>query len=193
MKKTIRRSAVVWLFCLTGTVGAAVELDFAKPDIEYKATRILEAAEGTMRQKFFYELERNRTEMEMGGQQVATITREDLGVIWMILGNNMYMETSMTDIDKYAENTEGSPDAMEVVEYSKLGEETIDGYETTKYKVITRDADGDQMTGFFWLTQQRQFFRADETIGVARRTTGRNRCCARGEQGPCKGWSKKGS
>jgi hypothetical protein len=155
MIRIITSAAAMWLLCATGSASAAVELDFAKPDIEYQATRILEAPQGTMRQKFYYELEKNRTEMDMGGQQVATITREDLGVIWMVLGNNMYMETSMADIEKYAENTEGSPDAMEVVEYSKLGEETIDGYKTTKYKVITRDPDGDQMTGFFWLTEEK--------------------------------------
>jgi len=154
MVRIINGVAVGCLLCVAGAAGAAVELDFAKPDIEYKATRILEAPQGTMRQKFFYEQERNRTEMDMGEQQVATITREDLGLIWMILGNNMYMETSMSDIEQYAEKTEGSPDAMEVVEYSKLGEETIDGYKTTKYKVITRDPDGDQMTGFFWLTEE---------------------------------------
>ena len=154
MFKLIKTAAALCLFCSAGTAGAAVELDFAKPDIEYKATRIMEAPQGTMRQKFFYELEKNRTEMNMGEQPVVTITREDLGVIWMIIGNSMYMETSMTDIEKYAEKTEGSPDAMEIVEYSKLGEETIDGYKTTKYKVITRDPDGDQMTGFFWLTDE---------------------------------------
>jgi hypothetical protein len=147
--------AVCGLFCLSIVAHAAVELDFAKPDIEYKATRIIEAPQGSMRQKFFYDQQRNRTEMDAQGQQVATITREDLGVIWVILGDtNMYMETSMTDIEKYAEHTEGSPDAMEVVEYSKLGEETIDGHKTTKYKVVTRDADGDQMDGFFWLTEE---------------------------------------
>jgi hypothetical protein len=154
MVRIIRSVALAWLLCVAGSAGAAVELDFARPDIEYKANRIMEMPQATMRQKFFYELERTRAEMDMGGQQTVTITREDLGVIWIIIGTNMYMETSMTDIEKYAENTEGSPDAMEVVEYSKLGEETIDGYKTTKYKVITRDPDGDQMTGFFWLTEE---------------------------------------
>ena len=153
MLRPIIGIALAGMFGIGGTAGAAVELDFAKPDIEYQAIRIMEAPQGTMRQKFYYELERNRTEMDIEGQQIATITREDLGVIWVLLGsNNMYMETSMADIENYAEKTEGSPDAMEVVEYSKLGEETIDGYQTTKYKVITRDPDGDQMTGFFWLT-----------------------------------------
>ncbi|MGI9263512.1 MAG: DUF4412 domain-containing protein, partial [Gammaproteobacteria bacterium] len=152
MLRFIISIAAMAMLGITGSAGAAVELDFAKPDIEYQAIRIMETPQGTLRQKFYYELQRNRTDMDMEGQQIVTITREDLGVVWVILGTNMYMETSMADIENYAEKTEGSPDAMEVVEYSKLGEETIDGYKTTKYKVITRDPDGDQMTGFFWLT-----------------------------------------
>ena len=117
------------LIALYGKLGNGVEFF---PDTEpNRAIVDIEAPQGTMRQKFYYEQERNRTEMDAQGQQVATITREDLGVIWVILGDtNMYMETSMTDIEKYAEHTEGSPDAMEVVEYSKLGEETIDGHKT---------------------------------------------------------------
>jgi hypothetical protein len=143
------------LILVAGAGQARVEVDFAKPDVSYSATRILEAEQGSFRQQFHYVKDKTRSEMEASGQTIVTITRDDLGVVWMIMGPSMYMETSMADVESYGQSTEGSPDAMEVVEYTEVGPETIDGYDTTKYRVRAEDADGDEILGHFWVTEER--------------------------------------
>lgn len=150
------RGILTTVACAATTVASArVEVDFAKPDVSYSAVRIMEADQGTIRQRFYYAPDRTRSEMDAGGQPIATITRDDLGVIWVLTGTSMYLETSMQNIEAYAENTEGSPDAMEVVEYTEIGPERVDGYDTTKYRVKAEDPDGDEILGHFWVTEER--------------------------------------
>lgn len=134
---------------------ASIEVDFAKPDVSYSAVRIMESEQGTFRQRFYYVPDKTRSEMDASGETIATITREDLGKIWVVMSSSMYLETSMADIEAYGESTEGSPDAMEVVEYTEVGPERIDGYDTTKYRVRAEDADGDEVLGHFWVTGER--------------------------------------
>jgi hypothetical protein len=138
------------------TAGTArVEVDFAKPDVSYSATRVMQIEQGTYRQRFHYVPQKTRSEMTTGGRDVVTITRDDLSVIWVFIDPNTYLETSMDDPETYGDRTAGSPDAMEVTEYTEVGRETVNGFETTKYRVRAEDADGDEMLGHFWVTDER--------------------------------------
>jgi hypothetical protein len=156
INRMLRCGLTLALLMTAGVAAARVEVDFAKPDVSYSAVRVMEAEQGTLRQRFFYAPDKTRSEMDAGGDKVVTITRDDLGVIWVVMGSAaMYVETSMTDIEAYAKSTEGSPDAMEVVEYSEIGRERKDGYDTTKYRVRAEDPDGDEVLGYFWVTDER--------------------------------------
>ena len=42
---------------------------------------------------------------------------------------------------------------MEVLEYSEVGTETIDGFKTRKFKARFRDQQGNEGEGFFWFTK----------------------------------------
>jgi hypothetical protein len=150
-------TGVVALFVAgaTSSAWASVEVDFAKPDVSYSAVRVMETEQHKLNQRFYYVPDKTRSEMDASGESVVTITRDDLGVIWVVMGQSMYLETSMSDIEAYADSTEGSPDAMEVVEYTELGRERMDGYDTTKYRVRAEDPDGDEVTGHFWVTDER--------------------------------------
>ncbi len=152
--RALRGALPAVLLATAGAATASIEVDFAKPDVSYSAVRVLESEQGSFRQRFHYAPDMTRSEMNAGGDTVATITRDDLGVIWVLMGSSMYMETSMNDIEAYAENTEGSPDAMEVVEYTEVGRERVDGYDTTKFRVRAEDADGDELLGYYWVTDE---------------------------------------
>jgi len=144
------------IFLAFPTVGTArIEVDFAKPDVSYSATRVMQVEQGTYRQRFHYVPQKTRSEMTTGGRDVVTITRDDLSVIWVFIDPTTYLETSMDDLEAYGDRTAGSPDAMEVTEYTEVGRETMNGLETTKYRVRAEDADGDEMIGHFWVTDER--------------------------------------
>lgn len=145
-------SLLVWS---PSVVSAAVEIDFQKPDVSYSGTRIMTAEQGEVRHKFYYAPQKTRSEMDQEGMSFVTITREDLGVIWMILGEGMYMESSMDDLESYGQGVQDSTDTMEVVEFVEIGDEDVDGYDTTKYRVVARDKRGEQMTGHYWITEER--------------------------------------
>lgn len=155
---TAARVAIVMgpLALLPAVVPAAIQIEFNKPEVSYSATRVMTSDQYTQefRQKFFYVPEKTRSEMSQEGMAMATITRDDLGVIWTVL-QGMYMESSMDDLDSYSQGAPASPDTMQVVEFAELGDDDVDGYDTTKYRVVARDKKGEEMTGFYWVTAER--------------------------------------
>jgi hypothetical protein len=61
----------------------------------------------------------------------------------------MYMEMAMN-----ASNTSGM-DAFDIVEQAEVGQETINGFKTTKSKVVAVKKDGSgKFGGFFWTTKE---------------------------------------
>jgi hypothetical protein len=80
---------------------------------------------------------------------MAIILRQDLGVAWTLLPNNMYMEVA---IDEVEQEGPSAPSAEGIVEYKKLGTEVVNGWPTTRYHVLTRQ-DGEQVEGYFWITE----------------------------------------
>ena len=65
--------------------------------------------------------------------------------MWQLMGN-MYMEMPMDQLE--------SPDLNSMdVEQSVVGEETVNGVQTTKYKMIATKKDGSKFGGFFWTTK----------------------------------------
>ncbi|OHE20705.1 MAG: hypothetical protein A2X95_02855 [Syntrophobacterales bacterium GWF2_56_9] len=84
--------------------------------------------------------------MEMGGAGGhVTIIRKDKKVMWQLMGN-MYMEMSLDRPDSQ------DPDTMDV-QQTAMGDETVNGVKTTKYKVIATKKDGSKFGGFFWTTK----------------------------------------
>jgi hypothetical protein len=103
-----------------------------------------ETEEVTATTRISYKPGKVRDDIDMGGQKMAMIRRFDLNKFWMIMGQGMYM-----DIDP----DEGSDQAPQyrLISRERLGRETINGIETTKYKSVYETKDG-KFGGFTWFT-----------------------------------------
>jgi hypothetical protein len=116
--------------------------------VDYSADSTMETEGGmTMKSRIYHTLDKDR--MEMGGADgMTSIIRKDKKVIWQLMGD-MCMEMPMD-----ASNSPGT-DAFDIVEQTDVGQETINGYKTTKSKVVAVKKDGSgKFGGFFWTTKE---------------------------------------
>lgn len=116
-----------------------------EPKVDYSADSTMETEGGmTMKSRVYHSPGKQRMEMGGAGGNV-TIIRRDKKVMWQLMGN-MYMEMSMDQLE--------SPDLTSMdVEQSVVGDETVNGVQTTKYKMIATKKDGSKFGGFFWTTK----------------------------------------
>jgi hypothetical protein len=144
--KLLRSAAVLTCVMLVPlTVSAAPQPD---KQVDYSADSTMETEGGmTMKGRIYHTVDKER--VEMGGSDGMTmITRRDKKVVWQLMGN-MYMEMAMN-----ASNTSGM-DAFDIVEQAEVGQETINGFKTTKSKVVAVKKDGSgKFGGFFWTTKE---------------------------------------
>ena len=135
-----------------GVVVSMVLMPFAvsaaslpEPKVDYSADSTMETEGGmTMKSRTYYSPGKQRMEMGGAGGNV-TIIRRDKKVMWQLMGN-MYMEMSMDQLE--------SPDLNSMdVEQTVVGDETVNGVKTTKYKMIATKKDGSKFGGFFWTTK----------------------------------------
>ena len=135
-----------------GVVVSMVLMPFAvsaaslpEPKVDYSADSTMETEGGmTMKSRVYHSPGKQR--MEMGGADGnVTIIRRDKKVTWQLMGN-MYMEMPMDQLE--------SPDLNSMdVEQTVVGNETVNGVQTTKYKMIATKKDGSKFGGFFWTTK----------------------------------------
>lgn len=128
-------------------------------DVAYEGTRIMSAGGNSMSSKFHYAPPgKHRQEMEQSGMSIVTIVREDKGVIWSLLGGGMYIEMAFGEQSEDGDplkNPQGVtlPEGTEVLEFEELGEETVNGFDTTKYRVVMV-SDGQEAEGLYWMTEE---------------------------------------
>ncbi len=115
------------------------------PKVEYSADSTMETEGGmTMKSRIYHAPGKQRMEMGGAGGSVSII-RRDKKVMWQLMGN-MYMELPMDRPDAH------DPHDMDV-QQTAVGEETVNGVKTTKYKTIATMKDGKKFGGFFWVTK----------------------------------------
>jgi len=113
--------------------------------VSFVADATLETAEGTLTETIYYVPGMVRDNVLMSGQQMVFIQRYDLGKMWMLIdAQKVYIETDMTDPSDQSEQ-------YQLVEREAIGQETVNGMDTTKYKVIYESAKG-KYGGFAWFT-----------------------------------------
>jgi hypothetical protein len=123
----------------------AAEMPLPLPKAEYSGERVIESAQGTLTQKIYSAAGKERMEMDMGGMQSVMILRPDKKVAWMLMpAQRMYMELDLSQAKQQAAS--GPPEDVTI---EKVGEETIGGHSTTKYKMLMRDKSAG---GFMWFT-----------------------------------------
>jgi len=156
------RSLLVVLFAATVLCSS---LAYAKKDIifdptaAYSATRVISTSEGEMTMRVFHTEKKERIEMEQQGQKFTMITRLDKKVSWILMPDQkMYMETSLeAAMDRSEKMGFNQEEQLKLDEdafknFEKLGRETVNGFETTKYKGIIQDEEGPSGEAYYWVT-----------------------------------------
>lgn len=133
----------------------------------YSATRELRSEQGTFSMKEYAEPDKMRLEITQAGQTLVFINREDLTVAWQLfLARKFYSEISL---DQFADQ---ASDDLNIIEYSKVGTETISGLVTDKYRIVAEDNEGNRGEGFYWVSRSGILVQAEVVIkdGQAERT-----------------------
>ena len=139
----------------TGTEGAELPA--------FSADATMETEEHQLTSQVYYQPGMVRDVTDAGGMEMVTIQRYDLGKVWVLMGQGMYMESEIGEAEQAPE--------YKLVERSVVGTETIDGVETTKYKTIYEGPDG-RFGGFTWFTEDNiaiKGFMVSETKGEKHR------------------------
>ena len=113
-------------------------------DVSFSGKATFETEEMTTDATVYYEPGKVRDEINMQGQDMVVIRRFDLNKFWMLVGHGMYMEVS-------PDETEEKTRDYKLISREKIGRETVNGMETTKYKSIYETSDG-KFGGFTWFT-----------------------------------------
>lgn len=122
---------------------------FKEPQVEYSADVYTTTGPTTLKSTVFYAPGKKRTEIEGG---MTTIERSDKKLIWLIFPDGkMYMEQNIEDDTVQRDERFDISDYE--IEHSVVGEDTIEGLKTTKYKIVMRERDGNKFTGFMWVTK----------------------------------------
>lgn len=113
--------------------------------VSFVADAIIETDEFSLTERIYYVPGMVRDESEMSGQQMIFIQRYDLGKLWMLMpAQNVYIES---DVSQPSEQLE----QYRLVEREVVGQETVNGMDTTKYKVIYENSK-DKFGGYTWFT-----------------------------------------
>jgi hypothetical protein len=141
---------------LTSTAARA---EWPLPQAAYSAEGTMEAAGMRIPYKVYHDHGKERRIMTMEGMEQVTISRPDKGVIYMVMpGMNMAMEMPMGA-------GRGVPQSNQMAAYSPkaVGQETISGIETTKYRIDGGETGANAMTGFAWATADGIMVRMEAT------------------------------
>lgn len=148
--------AVVFVTCFAvagpalafvGTLAVALgemNEDVGRIQVPFSADAKLETEDMQADTRVYYQPGKVRDEMNYGGQNMVTIRRFDLDKVWMLMGQNMYMESTPDRPNDQAPE-------YRLVSREVVGRETVNGMDTTKYKSVYESKDG-KFGGFTWYT-----------------------------------------
>ncbi|MBI5675706.1 MAG: DUF4412 domain-containing protein [Nitrospirae bacterium] len=147
LKGIVTALVVAIIFAVTAW---ASDKTFQETDIEYSADEQMETEDMAMQAKVYHAPGKERREQDMSGMQQIMIMRRDKSVVWMLMPDQkMYMEMKM------GQGKEDTADLKDyTIEYSVVGEEVINGINTTKNKVIVTDKKGNKFGGFMWVSKE---------------------------------------
>ena len=146
-------------------------------DVSFSGTATFETEEMTTDATVYYKPGKVRDEINMQGQDMVVIRRFDLNKFWMLIGHGMYMEVS-------PDETEEKTRDYTLVSREKIGRETVNGMDTTKYKSIYETSDG-KFGGFTWFTDDNiavKAFMVHESKGEKQRMKFEFKSLQRGSQ-----------
>jgi len=113
----------------------------------FSGTRHMETKEGQIDSFVRQDGGKMRMEMNVGEMSGVIITRQDTGKNYMLMPSmSMYRE-----MDIKALQESGSSD-VDFSEASKVGRETVNGYDCTKFKAKFKDKQGGKGGGYYWVS-----------------------------------------
>ena len=143
-------SMLLILLLFTGTTQAA---DAPGSNVEYSADSYMETEKMTRKEKVYHTANKERREVDTGRGPQITITRGDRNVTWTLMpSRNMYVETPGASQSAGVANMLGHFAKFEKSEI--VGDETLDGIETTKSKIVVSSPKGNKFGGFMWVTKE---------------------------------------
>ena len=141
-------------------VGMNEAAQVGEVETPFRAEARLETEEQNIDTVIYYKPGHIRDEMKMGGQDMVVLQDLTAQKTYMLMPQGMYMEM----------DTGQSGDQVEeyrLVEREVVGREEVNGFDTTKYKVIYEGPDG-KYGGFTWFTDDNiavKSFAVSETNG----------------------------
>jgi len=147
-----------WLI-VAGFALTAPAMAMQPANVEYSADWSMETADGAMKAKIYQAPNKERREMNDGGEKMIMIMRRDKKMAWNLMpSERMYMEMKISD-PKVSKNDPMNYD----VEQTTVGPETINGVKTTKSKIIMKEKkpNGSKMGGFWWMTKEGVMMKLD--------------------------------
>lgn len=146
---------VSFLAALLIATGAGAAGNWEQPQVDYTADSYFETAQGVMQGKVYYSPGKERREYTESGEKMIMIMRHDKKRIWMLMPEEkMYMDMQMT-------GERGEDMSAWNIQQTRVGEETVNGVRTTKYKIIMTSPKGSKMGGFFWTTRENILVKMD--------------------------------
>jgi len=146
-----------YLFCCLLALALCPQITVAKekmlfdemdPTVSYSAWRTVETADASIKMREYHSPGKTRFEMSQQGIDMIMIHRGDTGESWMLMPEmNRYMKTSS------AQMVRSSGSGFTIEERTEMGKETVNGYETTKFRAIFKDLQGNKGGGYFWVTE----------------------------------------
>jgi outer membrane lipoprotein-sorting protein len=135
------------LTCHAVVAAAAAPEGWSEPTVAHEGIRVMSTGGRAVETRFRHlPPGKQREEMSHEGMSMTMIIRPDLGRVWTVLPGNMYMEMALDEAGQ------ATPSADGVIDFEKLGEEQVNGWATTRYRVTTLE-EGKRSEGYFWVTE----------------------------------------
>jgi outer membrane lipoprotein-sorting protein len=171
MRKLIQWCGSLGLIVSVGAHAADAVPSAALPQVEYSADRVISAEQGgksmQMNARVNYAKGKERNVIEMQGKSMISIMRHDKKLAWMVMPDQkMYMETSYAKQAQYCHWPCVNIEKAKIGEgkgYTTLGQEVVNGVETTKYKITCIDKKGETIEGIFWVAANGVVMKMDFT------------------------------
>lgn len=112
-------------------------------EVSWQATRIVRVDGREIVTQVRHTPTRERISAVLHGIELTFILRGDRNLLWQLTPNlSVYGEVDLTGFD--------TPQTVHILARERLGEETVAGQRTTKYRARFRSVDGDEREGFYW-------------------------------------------
>ena len=125
-------------------VGMNEAAQVGQVETPFRAEARLETEEQNIDTVIYYKPGHIRDELKMGGQDMVVLQDMEAKKTYMLMPQGMYMEMDMGQSSDQIKE-------YRLVEREVIGREEVNGFDTTKYKVIYEGPDG-KYGGFTWFT-----------------------------------------